>query len=294
MVVAKSESRISRNAQHIKDFYDLCEEHKVAVELAKSKMMPDYYPEEDGNAGSSLVMQLASAIAEWEAETISERTKEGLHQAERNGKWVGRSPIGYTHDKDGFLVREQPMFQKATEFIRAVNHGAPKKTAAKWYGVGHGSENAVLQNSNPELNEDGHDLYHIRYEGDEVWRRRRDQLRDIVDGNLSMMELHEMPLDNVLCTELIEDDELNAAAEDIHEHLDDYAQQAGFNAAELALSDVYELYNFNPDEVNGLGPRIRRNYGDHLRRRIAAAESRIGHELTGDDLDVVFSKAINY
>jgi site-specific DNA recombinase len=48
-----------------------------------------------------LHFQMLGSFAEFERETIGERTRAGLHRALRNGKHIGRIPYGYTLAPDG-------------------------------------------------------------------------------------------------------------------------------------------------------------------------------------------------
>jgi site-specific DNA recombinase len=52
-----------------------------------------------------LIFSVLGAIAQWERETIIERTTDGKHRNAADGKWVGgRYPYGLTIDDSGFLV----------------------------------------------------------------------------------------------------------------------------------------------------------------------------------------------
>src|SRR5918992_5064694 len=53
-------------------------------------------PIDTSNPSGRLIFQMLASFAEYERETIGERTRAGLHRAYRNGKHIGRIPYGYT------------------------------------------------------------------------------------------------------------------------------------------------------------------------------------------------------
>ena len=52
-------------------------------------------PIDTSNPSGRLIFQMLASFAEYERETIGERTRAGLHRAYRNGKHSGRIPFGY-------------------------------------------------------------------------------------------------------------------------------------------------------------------------------------------------------
>ncbi len=48
-----------------------------------------------------LIFQMLASFAEYERETIAERTRAGLHRAHRNGRHMGPVPFGYRADDNG-------------------------------------------------------------------------------------------------------------------------------------------------------------------------------------------------
>src|ERR687889_983967 len=52
-------------------------------------------PIDTSNPSGRLIFQMLASFAEYERETIGERTRAGLHRALRNGKHAGRVPYGY-------------------------------------------------------------------------------------------------------------------------------------------------------------------------------------------------------
>ena len=60
-------------------------------------------PIDTSNPSGRLIFQMLASFAEYERETIGERTRAGLHRAYRNGKYMGRVPYGYCLDEDARL-----------------------------------------------------------------------------------------------------------------------------------------------------------------------------------------------
>ena len=52
-------------------------------------------------AAGRLVLNVLMSVAQWERETIGERTKDALAHKRRNGERVGKVPFGYDLAKDG-------------------------------------------------------------------------------------------------------------------------------------------------------------------------------------------------
>jgi site-specific DNA recombinase len=51
-----------------------------------------------------LIFQMLASFAEFERATITERSRDGLHRAFKNGKQLGCIPYGYDIAEDGALV----------------------------------------------------------------------------------------------------------------------------------------------------------------------------------------------
>src|SRR5215211_5464165 len=66
-------------------------------------------PIDTSNPSGRLIFQMLASFAEYERETIGERTRAGLHRAYRNGKHTGRIPYGYRlrPDESGLEIVEE-------------------------------------------------------------------------------------------------------------------------------------------------------------------------------------------
>jgi site-specific DNA recombinase len=60
-------------------------------------------PVDTSTASGRLIFQMLASFAEYERETIRERTRAGLHRAYRGGRHMGAVPYGYRADEHGRL-----------------------------------------------------------------------------------------------------------------------------------------------------------------------------------------------
>lgn len=74
-------------------------------------------PTIDTSTGTGrLVFTILASIAEWERETILERTTNGKHQKAAEGKWVGgRKTLGYKTDENGYLIVDDTLVEACGE-----------------------------------------------------------------------------------------------------------------------------------------------------------------------------------
>jgi site-specific DNA recombinase len=80
--------RLGRSLLVIVDAHDRLQEAGVSLRSATE-------PIDTSNPSGRLIFQMLASFAEYERETIGERTRAGLHRAFRNGKHAGRIPYGY-------------------------------------------------------------------------------------------------------------------------------------------------------------------------------------------------------
>jgi site-specific DNA recombinase len=80
--------RLGRSLLVIVDAHDRLQAFGVALKSATE-------PIDTSNPSGRLIFQMLASFAEFERESIRERTQAGLHRALRNGKFVGRLPYGY-------------------------------------------------------------------------------------------------------------------------------------------------------------------------------------------------------
>src|ERR671920_1758377 len=88
--------RLGRSLLVTVDAHDRLQESGVALKSATE-------PIDTSTPSGRLIFQMLASFAEYERETIRERTRAGLHRAFRNGRHFGVAPYGYRADEDGLL-----------------------------------------------------------------------------------------------------------------------------------------------------------------------------------------------
>src|SRR5918996_2833956 len=82
-------------------------------------------PIDTSNPSGRLIFQMLASFAEYERETIGEKTRAGLHRAYRNGKHAGRIPYGYrVRGEDGLLEVVEDEAAIVREIIANVAAGS--------------------------------------------------------------------------------------------------------------------------------------------------------------------------
>jgi DNA invertase Pin-like site-specific DNA recombinase len=71
-------------------------------------------------AAGRLVLNVLMSVAQWERETIGERTKDALQHKIRKGERCGKVRFGYTLADDGTALIEDPTEQQALAAIRRL------------------------------------------------------------------------------------------------------------------------------------------------------------------------------
>ena len=99
MVVALKLDRISRDSYDSQWFKKYCNENECEIYLASENY--------DLNTLSGNMMYgITSLFAEHERKEIGRRTKRGLNEIARQGKYPQKAPIGYVRNAEGFLEVE--------------------------------------------------------------------------------------------------------------------------------------------------------------------------------------------
>jgi DNA invertase Pin-like site-specific DNA recombinase len=64
------------------------------------------------------VLNIMTAVSQWEREAIGERTRDALHHKKANGERVGTVPYGWRPAPDGIHLEENPPEQRALSNVR--------------------------------------------------------------------------------------------------------------------------------------------------------------------------------
>lgn len=108
-VLFKGISRFARSTQ----------EALNVLEMLKSKGLRVISYEENYDSAqenSNFLFTIHSAVAEYEAEKLGIRVRLGRKEAAKEGKWVGKVPVGYRMGDDGRLV----IHEEEAKFVRQV------------------------------------------------------------------------------------------------------------------------------------------------------------------------------
>src|SRR5215211_4451570 len=92
--------RLGRSLLIIVDAHDRLQAAGVSLRSATEAI-------DTSTASGRLIFQMLASFAEYERETIGERTRAGFHRALRNGKFPGRIPYGYKLAPGGLEIVEE-------------------------------------------------------------------------------------------------------------------------------------------------------------------------------------------
>lgn len=106
-VVVWELSRIARDGLLAQEFYTLCEEEDVVIHITDGNVKvitPD--------GQNRLVADIYASIYADERRTLVRRTKLGQERALENDKWIGKPPLGFTTDSDGYLIANVELYEE--------------------------------------------------------------------------------------------------------------------------------------------------------------------------------------
>lgn len=109
--------RLGRSLLVIVDAHDRLQAAGVTLRSATE-------PIDTSTAPGRLIFQMLASFAEYERETIGERTRAGLHRAHRKGRHMGPVPLGYRADKEGGLQIEPEEAEIVREIIMNIAAGS--------------------------------------------------------------------------------------------------------------------------------------------------------------------------
>jgi len=86
-------------------------------------------------AGGRFVLHILGAVAQWERETIAERTRNTLRFKRERGEWVGRVPYGFKIGPDGRLVEDPEEIKNIQQMKRLRRRGRSYREIAERFGL---------------------------------------------------------------------------------------------------------------------------------------------------------------
>lgn len=119
-------AKLDRPTRSVKDLCVLLERFErrsvALVSVAESL--------DTGSAAGRLVLNIMTAVGQWEREAIGERTRDALAHKRRRGERTGNIPFGFRETSEGYLEPE-PIEQAAISEIRRLrDQGTPMRTIA--------------------------------------------------------------------------------------------------------------------------------------------------------------------
>jgi site-specific DNA recombinase len=109
--------RLGRSLLIIVDAHDRLQAAGVSLRSATE-------PIDTSNPSGRLIFQMLASFAEYEHETIRERTRAGLHRAFRSGRHFGVAPYGYRADEHGYLLVVPEEAETVRGIIERVAEGS--------------------------------------------------------------------------------------------------------------------------------------------------------------------------
>src|SRR5580700_141159 len=121
VIVAKLD-RLTRSVKDLCTLLERFERRGVAlVSVAESL--------DTSSAAGRLVLNIMTAVSQWEREAIGERTRDAMDHKRTNGERVGNIAFGYRIGSDGKHLEPEPSEQAALQEIRQLRqHGHSMRT----------------------------------------------------------------------------------------------------------------------------------------------------------------------
>ena len=109
-------AKLDRLTRSVKDLAELLERFtRRGVSLVSVAESLD-----TGTAAGRLVLNIMTAVSQWEREAIGERTRDAMHHKRANGERVGTVPFGYRMAADALHLEADPAEQGILSRIREL------------------------------------------------------------------------------------------------------------------------------------------------------------------------------
>jgi DNA invertase Pin-like site-specific DNA recombinase len=110
-------AKLDRLTRSVKDLAELLERFtRRGVSLVSVAESLD-----TGTAAGRLVLNIMTAVSQWEREAIGERTRDAMQHKRANGERVGAVPFGYRLSSDNVHLEVEPGEQAIIDSIRALH-----------------------------------------------------------------------------------------------------------------------------------------------------------------------------
>jgi DNA invertase Pin-like site-specific DNA recombinase len=137
--------KLDRLTRSIRDLGVLIEDLFSGVSLASVEESLD-----SSTAGGRMVINLLGTVAQWERETVSERTKAALDYKADQGEWCGRIPYGFK--VVGKKLVEDPVQMQAIESMKRMHRrGQSVRTIAAKFNLGKSTVHKIVTTDLREL-----------------------------------------------------------------------------------------------------------------------------------------------
>ncbi|HET7323509.1 MAG TPA: recombinase family protein [Halococcus sp.] len=97
-VVVWEISRLARLGSIYQRFFEHCEDAETTVAITDG-WVGEVRPDGTGK----LIADISAAVAEEERRRLIKRTQAGVERAQKQGKWLGNVPAGFSRDSEGYL-----------------------------------------------------------------------------------------------------------------------------------------------------------------------------------------------
>jgi len=134
-------SRLARRTSVAAEFIHVCVEDREIPIYLTDDMIDTIQPENP--MSSFFAKQLALWYEEERKQTIR-RVKDGMKQAQREGKWTTKPPKGFTTDEDGYLIPDLEEFLRVQAAVERVLEGDTKYRVEKDTGVSRRTLTRIL------------------------------------------------------------------------------------------------------------------------------------------------------
>lgn len=109
-------AKLDRLTRSVKDLAELLERFtRRGVSLVSVAESLD-----TGTAAGRLVLNIMTAVSQWEREAIGERTRDAMHHKRANGERVGTVPFGFRVAADGLHLEMNPEEQGILSRVRGL------------------------------------------------------------------------------------------------------------------------------------------------------------------------------